>query len=65
MNIYVTKNSIFEYCKIDDEFHDLILSICENRRILQIREYLGSIIYRYQIRSLNDPGRLNKSLEKH
>src|SRR5665648_466406 len=31
MGLYVTKKDLTSYCKVDDEFHDLILNICDNK----------------------------------
>ena len=65
MGLYVTKKDLTSYCKVDDEFHNLILNICGNKWIINIRDNLGNIIYRYRIRSLSIPGRLKNSLEEH
>ncbi len=50
MNLYVVKEDLLSYCKVDDEFHDLILNICGNKWIIQIRDNLGSFIYRFRIK---------------
>jgi len=65
MNLYVTKENLSSYCKVDDEFHDLILNICGNKWIIKMRDNLGSFIYRFRIKSLSIPGRLKCSLEEH
>src|SRR5665648_883774 len=65
MSLYITKKDLLSYCKVDDEFHDLILNICGNKWIIQIRDNLGSFIYRFRIKSLSVPGRLKCSLEEH
>ncbi len=65
MSLHVTKKSLSSYCELDDEFHDLILNICGNKWIIQIRDNLGSFIYRFRIKSLSVPGRLRHSLEEH
>ena len=65
MGLYVTKKDLTSYCKVDDEFHNLILNICGNKWIINIRDNLGNIIYRYRIKSLSVPGRLKCSLEEH
>jgi len=65
MFTYISKKDLPSYCKIDDEFHNLILNICGNKWIIQIRDNLGSFIYRYRIKSLSVPGRLKHSLEEH
>jgi len=65
MGLYVTKKDLTSYCKVDDEFHNLILNVCGNKWIIQIRDNLGSFIYRFRIKSLSVPGRLRCSLEEH
>lgn len=65
MSLHVTKENLSSYCKVDDEFHNLILNICGNKWIIQIRDNLGSFIYRFRIKSLSVPGRLKHSLEEH
>ena len=65
MSLYITKKDLLSYCKVDDEFHDLILNVCGNKWIIQIRDNLGSFIYRFRIKSLSVPGRLKHSLEEH
>jgi DNA-binding GntR family transcriptional regulator len=65
MGLYVTKKDLTSYCKVDDEFHNLILNVCGNKWIIQIRDNLGNFIYRFRIKSLSVPGRLKCSLEEH
>jgi len=65
MSLYVSKENLSSYCKVDDEFHDLILNICGNKWIIQIRDNLSSFIYRSRIKSLSVPGRLKHSLKEH
>ncbi|GAI87100.1 unnamed protein product, partial [marine sediment metagenome] len=65
MSLYLTKENLSSYCEVDDEFHNLVLSICGNKWIIQIRDNLGSFIYRFRIKSLSVPGRLKCSLEEH
>jgi len=65
MGLYANKKHLSSYCKVDDEFHNLILHIYRNKWIINIRDNLGNFIYRYRIRSLSIPGRLKHSLEEH
>jgi len=65
MSLHVSKKDLTSYCKVDDEFHNLILNVCGNKWIIQIRDNLGSFIYRFRIKSLSVPGRLKCSLEEH
>jgi DNA-binding GntR family transcriptional regulator len=65
MSLYITKKDLTSYCQVDDEFHNLILNLCGNKWIIQIRDNLGNFIYRFRIKSLSVPGRLKYSLEEH
>ena len=65
MSLHVSKENLSSYCKADDEFHDLILNVCGNKWIIQIRDNLGNFIYRFRIKSLSVPGRLKYSLGEH
>ncbi len=65
MSLHLTKENLSSYCQVDDEFHDLILNICGNKWIIQIRDNLGTFIYRFRIKSLSVPGRFKHSLEEH
>ena len=65
MSLYATKKHLSSYCEVDDEFHNLILSICGNKWIIKVRENLGNFIYRYRVMSLSIPERLKCSLEEH
>jgi DNA-binding GntR family transcriptional regulator len=65
MSLHVTKEDLSSYCKVDDEFHNLILHICGNKWIIQIRDNLSNFIYRFRIKSLSVPGRLKCSFEEH
>jgi len=65
MSLHITKKDLVSYCKVDDEFHNLVLNICGNKWIIQIRDNLGNFIYRFRIKSLSVPGRLKCSLEEH
>ena len=65
MSLYTTKEHLSSYCEVDDQFHDLILSICGNKWIIKVRENLSNFIYRYRVMSLSVPERLKCSLEEH
>jgi len=65
MGLYVIKKDLTSYCQVDDEFHNLILNVCGNKWIIQIRDNLSNFIYRFRIKSLSVPGRLKCSLEEH
>ena len=65
MHICVDEDNLSTYFKADDEFHDLILKVCDNKWIVKIRRNLSNIIYRYRFKSLSVPGRLKHSLEEH
>jgi DNA-binding GntR family transcriptional regulator len=65
MSLHITRENLSSYCKVDDEFHDLILNICGNKWIIQIRDNLGSFIYRFRLKSLCVAGRLKCCFEEH
>lgn len=65
MSLAVKLNNIENYCKYDDNFHKLILKICNNQTLIEIRKSLGNIIYRFRVKSLSVKGRLNNSLYEH
>jgi len=65
MSRYLTKEDLSSYCEVDDEFHNLILSICGNKWIIKVCENLGNFIYIYRSKSLSVPGRPKYSLEEH
>ena len=62
---FTNKNNSLAFSELDAEFHKIILNICGNKWIIQIRDNLGSFIYRSRIKSLSVPGRLKRSLEEH
>jgi len=65
MEYYANKDNALAFSKIDVEFHELILNICGNNRLIQIRKNLSDQAHRYRIRSLSIPGRLKHSLKEH
>lgn len=65
MSSYADKKHLSYYCEVDDEFHNLILTICGNKWIIKVRENLGNFIYRFRFKSLSVSGRLKCSLEEH
>lgn len=65
MNITVEKGDLFNYCELDDDFHELILKICGNKRIIKIRESLDNFIYRFRVKSLRVNRRIEHSKMEH
>jgi len=65
MEYYTNKDDSLAFSEVDAEFHELILNICGNNRLIQIRKNLSGQAHRYRIRSLNIPGRLKYSLKEH
>ncbi|MDO9555910.1 MAG: GntR family transcriptional regulator [Atribacterota bacterium] len=65
MEYYANKDNALAFSKMDVEFHELILNICGNNRLIQIRKNLSDQAHRYRIRSLSIPGRLKHSLKEH
>lgn len=65
MEYYTNKDDALAFSEMDAEFHELILGICGNNRLIQIRKNLSDQAHRYRIRSLSIPGRLKYSLKEH
>lgn len=65
MEYYANKDNALAFSEMDVKFHELILNICGNNRLIQIRKNLSDQAHRYRIRSLSIPGRLKHSLKEH
>ena len=65
MEYYTNKDDALAFSEMDAEFHELILNVCGNNRLIQIRKNLSDQAHRYRIRSLSIPGRLKYSLKEH
>jgi len=65
MEKYISQNNILAFGKESDKFHELILDICGNSRVVQIRKNLANQIYRFRNISLHIPGRLESALKEH
>ena len=66
MSICISKNDVVAYSELNAEFHNLILHVCGNKRLMKICNNLSSSDHRFRIRSLrNNPERLKYSLKEH
>jgi len=66
MSICISKNDVVAYSELNAEFHNLILHVCGNKRLMKICNNLSSSDHRFRIRSLRDnPERLKYSLQEH
>lgn len=65
MEYAVKKNDLALFCKFDDEFHALILNVCGNKYIIKTLDGLENIFYRFRVKSLSIPGRMNSSFHEH
>ena len=65
MEHYTNKDNSLAFSEIDAEFHELILDICGNNRLIQVRKNTSDQAHGYRIRSLGVPGRLKYSLKEH
>jgi DNA-binding GntR family transcriptional regulator len=65
MEEFINKNDILDFIKESEKFHELILDIYGNSRLIQIRKNLYDQIHRYRSISLNIPGRPKYALEEH
>jgi len=61
----VLKGDILNFSRLDNELHDLILSICGNKWLIQILYNLKNRIEKFRIRSFSIPGTFSKSLKEH
>jgi len=59
------ENDLQNYCKINSEFHQILLENCQNRKLIKLVENLRKLIYRFRIISFAVPGRIQKSIEEH
>ncbi|MBA7555416.1 HTH-type transcriptional repressor RspR [subsurface metagenome] len=65
MEKLIGQNNIIAFVKESNKFHSVILEICENNRLIQIRENLADQVYKYRNISLHIPGRLESALKEH
>ena len=70
MKYYAANNSnsqgdILRFSRLDNEFHDLILSICGNKWLTQVLCNLKNRIEKFRIRSFSIPGTFAESLKEH
>jgi len=65
MEKFISKDDILNFIKESEKFHGLILDICGNNRLVQIRKNLDDQIHRYRSMSLNIPRRPEYALEEH
>ena len=66
MNISISKEDVLVYSELNAEFHNLILKVCGNKRLIKICANLSGSDHRFRIRALRDnSGRLKYSLKEH
>jgi len=65
MKKLIGQNNIIAFGKESNKFHSVILEVCGNNRLVQIRENLADQIYKYRNISLHIPGRLESALIEH
>jgi len=66
MNISISKDDVLVYSDLNGEFHNLILNICGNKRLIKICTNLNGSDHRFRIRALRDNSeRLKYSLKEH
>ena len=65
MEYYTKKDDVLAFSEMDAKFHELILNVCGNNRLIQLRKNLSDQAHRYRIRSLSVPGRLKYSQKEH
>ena len=65
MKKLIAKNNVFAFGEESNKFHSVILEVCGNNRLIQIRENLAEQIYKYRNVSLHIIGRLESALKEH
>lgn len=65
MEKFIIKNNVLAFGKESNKFHELILGVCGNDRLAQVRKNLVDQIYRFRNISLHIPGRLESALIEH
>ena len=67
MEYYINKDDVLTFIKMDAKFHELILNVCGNNWLIQMRKNLSDQTHRYKMssRSLSIPGRLKYLREEH
>ena len=65
MDKFTRENNPLAFSEIDAEFHNVIVNICGNKRLIQMRKNITEQAHRYRIKSLNISGRLKYSIEEH
>ena len=65
MEKFIIKNNVLAFGKESNKFHSVILEVCGNDRLVQIRKNLADQIYRFRNISLHIPGRLESALKEH
>jgi len=65
MEKFISKNNVFAFGEESNKFHSVILEVCGNYRLIQIRENLAEQIYKYRNVSLHILGRPESALKEH
>ncbi|MGB6369743.1 MAG: GntR family transcriptional regulator [Atribacterota bacterium] len=65
MEKLANKKDSSAYSEVDLKFHELIVNICRNKRLIQMRKNISDQAQRYRISSLSIPRRLKESLKEH
>jgi len=66
MNISISKDNVLVYSDLNGEFHNLILKVCGNKRLIKICTNLSGADHRFRIRALRDNSkRLKYSIKEH
>ena len=52
MEKFTIKNDLLAFSEMDEKFHELILDICGNKRLIKIHRNLNDIFHRFRVRTL-------------
>jgi DNA-binding GntR family transcriptional regulator len=61
----IDKDNVIKYCNYDVEFHNLIMEIARNKRLINILNNLSDLTKNFRIMSFEIPGNIEYSLQSH
>jgi DNA-binding GntR family transcriptional regulator len=65
MTALVNEGDITGYSRLNAEFHETLVSACQNEHLIDMLRLFNKKTLRYRMEVLSSPGKLQESLEKH
>ncbi len=65
MNEVASEGNVRAYINLNLKFHDILISACENERLIQLIKTFGKQAMRYRLEASSMPGWMNSSLKIH